>query len=103
MLSLLNPFLKYIAGGLAIVCVVLGIALKLEQIHSAKLQTQVTNLSVQLERISTAKNDQKAVTQERIKVVEKRVHDADSTARKIETAKSPGNCKTPKEILDADL
>lgn len=103
MLSLLNPFLKYITGGLAILCLCLGIALKLEQRHSAKLQIQILGLTAQLHSISTAKNDQKVVTKERIKVVEKRVHDADGKATVIEKAPLPGECKTPKEILDADI
>jgi hypothetical protein len=56
-----------------------------------------------LEAISTAKNEQKAETAERIKVVTRTIHDADGKAKVIEGAKLPGNCISPREVLDADI
>lgn len=56
-----------------------------------------------LEAISTAKNEQKAETTERIKVVTRTIHDADGKAKVIENAPLPGNCKTPVEVSQADL
>jgi hypothetical protein len=43
--AILSPLLKYIAGGLAILCVVLGIALKVEQAHARKSATRVVELT----------------------------------------------------------
>lgn len=56
-----------------------------------------------LEAISTAKNEQKAETQTRIERVKVTTKAADDHAKVIESAPLPGNCKTPKEILTADL
>lgn len=82
--------------------VMLGvIAWQSSQIH--KWHTKADGLAAELQAITDARNTQKTVTRDRIKTVTKIVHDADRVARRIETAKSPGNCKTPQEILDADI
>jgi hypothetical protein len=57
----------------------------------------------QLKAISTKKNEQKQVTGERI--VETRIiyRDADKKAVAIEQAPTAPGCKTPAEIMGADL
>jgi hypothetical protein len=110
MLSLLNPFLKYVAGGLALACLVLGIALKIEQRHSAKLSAQLVkcaevrdNYKRQLDGISTKRNEQQVVTRDRIVEVTRTIKSADERAKVVETAPPPGECRTAKEVLDADV
>lgn len=102
-MALLNPFLKYVTGGLAILCLVLGIALKVERAHSAKQATQIAKLVAQLDAISTKKNEQKAETQTRIVTVTKTIYDADGRAKVIEAEPLPGECKTPPAVMKADL
>lgn len=101
--ALLSPLLKYIAGGLAILCLVLGIALKIERAHSAKQAEQIVKLTDQLKAISTKRNEQKSETTERVRTVVRTVHDADGRAKAIEAEPLPGNCATPKAVLDADI
>ena len=56
-----------------------------------------------LQAISSKRNEQKAETKERIKVVHQKLRAADDRAKVIEQAPLPGNCKTPREVLQADL
>jgi hypothetical protein len=110
MLSLLNPFLKYVAGGLALVCLVLGVALKIEQRHSAKLSAQLVkcaevrdNYKRQLDGISTKRNEQQVGTRDRIVEVTRTIKSADERAKVVETAPPPGECKTSQAVLGAGL
>jgi hypothetical protein len=57
----------------------------------------------QLNQISTAKNNQKIVTRERIVESERGSREADRVAEKIETAPVPGLCATKPQVLQADL
>ena len=56
-----------------------------------------------LRAISSKRNEQKVETQERIKVVTRTIHDADGKAKVIEQAPLPGQCRTPQQVLDADI
>lgn len=88
---------------LGIACLALVVANRAEKQHSTKLQGQVVSLSAQLSRISDARKTQQIVTREKIKIVTQRIHDADGKAKVIEQAPLPGNCRSPKEVLDADI
>lgn len=88
---------------LALVCMVEFVALKAEQRHSAKLQAQASKLNAELKRISTAKNEQRVITRDRIVIAQQKAKSAETKAKAIEAAPLPGNCKTPSEILQADL
>jgi hypothetical protein len=88
---------------LAVYTLCIQVALLGERRHAAKLQTQVTNLSVQLQRISDARKTQQIVTREKIKIVTQRIHDADGKAKVIEQAPLPGGCKSPQAVMDADI
>jgi hypothetical protein len=57
----------------------------------------------ELQRISTAKNNQKRETETRIATVKKQIRHADDQAKIIESAPLPGNCKTPPGVMGADL
>lgn len=74
-----------------------------EQRHSAKVERQLSKTVAQLQAISSKRNEQKAETQERIKVVTRTIHDADGKAKVIEQAPLPGQCRTPQQVLDADI
>ena len=52
---------------------------------------------------STARNEQKAETSKRIEGVKEKIRHADDRAKVIEAAPLPGNCKSPEEVLDADI
>jgi hypothetical protein len=60
-------------------------------------------LSDQLKAISTARDNQKAVTAKTVEHVKERVKQADDRAKVVEQAPLVGGCKTPKEILNADI
>lgn len=91
-------------------CIVLGIVAliavlnaRAEKRHSAKLQAQIVKLTDQINKITSAKSEQRTVTKTRIIEATRIVHDADKRAKVIESAPLPGNCKTPPQILGADL
>lgn len=86
---------KYASAGLAVLCVVLFILWKAEARHADKLEDRVAYFRSELQRISTAKNEQRVVTRERIVVVEKSRRVADKVAKQVEAAPLPGNCATP--------
>jgi hypothetical protein len=88
---------------LCIVCAILIVANRAEKRHSAKLQAQVVSLSAELQKISVRKNEQKSITDEHIKVVVKRIADADQRAKKVEQAPPAPNCQTKPEVMGADL
>lgn len=98
------PLLKYVAGGLAALALLLGIALKMERAHSAKQQVQIERLNDRLRSISAARDEQGKTTVrtiERAKVV---YRDADTRAKVVEAAPlAPGQCRTPTEIMDSDI
>jgi hypothetical protein len=60
-------------------------------------------LRAELKRISTAKNEQAKRTEGNIEQAERGNKEADDRARKIEEAPTAPDCKTPPEILGADL
>lgn len=81
----------------------LFLALQVEKRSHARTKAQAVRLSMELERISTAKNEQKVITRERIVEVERVRKDADKVAKRVEAAPLPGQCKTPEAIMGADL
>jgi hypothetical protein len=57
----------------------------------------------QLQAISAKRNEQKVVTRDRIKVVERTIKSADERAKVIEAAPPAPDCKTNSQVLGADL
>jgi hypothetical protein len=82
-------------GAIALICY------QSSQIH--KWHERSLALSAKLDAISTKRNEQKRETGERIKVVTRTIHDAEGRAEKVERAPLPGNCRSPQEVLDADI
>lgn len=89
--------------GLAGLCLFLKLSLASEQRHSAKVEGQLVKAAAELQRISTKRDEQKAVTRDTIKEAETVTREADKVAERIEAAPLPGQCKTPTAILEADL
>lgn len=78
-------------------------ALRLEQAQNGKLKAQLHECAEARKADSAAKNSQKAETSERIKVVHHNLGVANDKAQVIEQAPLPGNCASPKAVLDADI
>lgn len=74
-----------------------------EQRHSAKLEQRVAELSDTLKSISTKRDEQKATTAKAIDTSDKSAAKADILARKIESAPTSPDCKTPPIIMGEDL
>jgi hypothetical protein len=74
-----------------------------EKRHSAKVEQQLAKSVAELNRLTSAKNTQHTITKTNIVTVTKRIHDAEGRAKIVETAPLPGQCRTPPEIMGADL
>jgi hypothetical protein len=81
----------------------LGAAWQIERRGHAKASHRIVELTAELKRISTAKNEQKVITRDRIVIADKGRSEAEGRAKVIEVAPLPGNCKTPSEVLGADI
>lgn len=57
----------------------------------------------ELKRISSAKNEQREETGKRIEEADNGIREADRRAREIEDAPTQPDCRTPPEIMGADL
>lgn len=57
----------------------------------------------QLQKMSAPRDVQKTETAKRIEIVKERVRHADGVAKTIEQAPLPGQCRTPPEVMGADL
>jgi hypothetical protein len=98
-----RSFWQIVCMGLVVLILVQHFELAHARSEAARWHKQAIGLSEKLQQISDAKDQQKQVTREKIKVVTQRVHDADGKAKVIEQAPLPGQCKTPPEVLQADL
>jgi hypothetical protein len=96
-------FWQIVCLGLALFAGLQTIRVSAEKRHSAKVEAQLQKAVAELQRISAKKNEQKVITTERIKVVKDQIRHADERAKIIEQAPLPGQCRTPPEILSADL
>jgi hypothetical protein len=89
--------------GLALFAGLQTIRLHAEQRHATKVEAQLSKVVEKLNAISSKRDQQKQETAGRIKVVTRTIHDAEGRAEKVEKAPLPGLCKTPSEVLSADL
>ena len=94
---------KILGGVMLGLILLLALGWQIEKRRAGKLQGQVISLSAELQRISTAKNEQKAETSVNIAKAEKGQKRAETLAKRIEAAPVSGQCKTPPEIMGADL
>ncbi len=88
---------------LAALLAVQTVRVGMEQRHSRKLSHRVNELRAEMDRISSAKDEQGKVTTANIGKANERIVYVERKARQIEAAPLPGNCKTPGEIMGADL
>jgi len=98
-----NPLSQYLMIGKLVAllgCIAL-ICWQSSQIHKWHVHSDLLN--AQLQATTTAKDNQKVITRDRIKVVTKTVHDADQRAKVVENAPAAPACKTKPEVLQADL
>jgi hypothetical protein len=94
---------QLIAMGLAVFALVQHFQLAGERRHSAKVEAQLAKTTAELQRISSAKDEQAKVTTrtvERAKVIYRK---ADEQATKVEQAPLPGQCRTPPQVMGAGL
>jgi hypothetical protein len=98
-----RSFWQLVCMALALLLIVQTIRVHAEQRHSRKVESQLSKATAELQRISSNKNTQQIVTREKIKVVLQKQVEAGERARKIEQAPLPGNCRSPKQVLDADI
>jgi hypothetical protein len=98
-----RSFWQLAFGAVAIFALIQHFTIAGERRHSAKVEAQLKVATDQLKSLSTAKNEQKVETVKRIEAVKERVRHADDRAKVIEQAPLPGQCKTPSEVLQADL
>lgn len=70
---------------------------------AAKYQKQRDYYVRELQRISSAKDEQGKVTQGNIGKAKDRIVFVDRKAREVEAAPLPGNCRTPDAVRSADL
>lgn len=84
---------------------ILGLLLALGVVdrRADKWEAHAGKLSAELQRISTAKNEQSRETQRNIDKGRERIVYVDRVAGEIEKAPLPGNCATPPQVLQADL
>jgi poly(3-hydroxyalkanoate) synthetase len=86
---------KLASGGLLFVCLMLGLKLAIETRHGNKVEGQLAKATAELQRISTAKNEQKTETGKNIAQANERIVYVDRYIAKLETRPLPGNCQTP--------
>lgn len=95
MIALIRYWREGIMGLLLIALAVSMIALKLEKRHSAKQQAQIVTLSAELQRISTARDEQHKATDTSIAKANDGIKAVQPVKHRLETAPIPANCKTP--------
>jgi hypothetical protein len=87
--------LKYLTGGLAFVCLMLGIALHMERRAHAKANDRIATLTAKLEAISTARDEQRQATDRNIAKAHEGQEQAKVITRIIHDAPLPADCGTP--------
>lgn len=92
--------------GMGLLCLAIAVLLVINGQLRNKVERRdirINELVGELKRISEEKNEQAKRTEGNIKEAERGNKEADERARKIEEAPLPGNCATPREILEGDL
>lgn len=86
---------QLIALGLAVFALVQHFQLAGERRHSAKVEAQLAKVTAQLQRISTARNDQRVVTQRTVAQVTQGQERVRTVVKAIHDAPNPPDCRTP--------
>ena len=100
-----RSFWQLVCLALSAILVVQHLALVSERRHSAKVEQQLAKAVQTLKQISSARDEQKVVTRDNIKIVERTIHDADGKAKEVETQPLPEQCHgvTPSGVRQADV
>jgi hypothetical protein len=93
---------------LALSAVILGLSLyvwgfNIGPIGFDGLTEKLEDCRANLDKATRPKNEQKRETERNIDKARDRNEQAEPKARRIETAPLPGGCRTPPEIMGADL
>lgn len=100
----LPEFLLVVVG---LYAALLTLVYRAEKRHEAKVVAQyekrISALNAEIVSITSAKNEQKVITHENIRVVTKVVHDADQRAKVVENAPPAPDCHHDTSMLGADL
>jgi biopolymer transport protein ExbB/TolQ len=97
------PLLTLLRMAPWVAILLLLLALGVVDRRADKWEAQSLKLSAELKRISTEKNEQRTETDENIAEAEKGRKGAETIAKRIEAAPIELGCKTPAEIMGADL
>jgi hypothetical protein len=92
--------------GLALLVLAIGvqtIRLSGAERRADRAEFHLREARAELQRISTAKNQQSDETARNIGKAKKGQKGAETIARRIEAAPLPGNCTTPREIMELDI
>jgi type III secretory pathway component EscV len=100
-------FWQFVSLILAIIAIIQHFERTADKRHATKVEAQLTkerdSYKSQLDSISTAKNEQKVVTQTRIVTVVQHIKDADKAARVVESAPPAPGCRTNSAVMGADV
>jgi hypothetical protein len=103
-LSLARAHWKMI--GLGLLCLALAVQtvrLGAANNRADRIQVNLNEARAELKRISTAKNEQAKRTESNIDRAVNHSRQAERVAERIEAAPLPGNCVTPREVMEAPL
>jgi hypothetical protein len=98
-----RTFWQLVCIALAVFAIVEHFELVHERKNSAAWQKRYTAEHAEMLKLSSAKNEQKAVTVDRIKIVHQKMSAANDKALVIEQAPPAKDCRTKPEIMGADL
>ena len=73
------------------------------RVESGKKDTQLVKMQDRLDAISSERNAQRIVTKTKIETVTRTIREKAKEAEKVETAPVAPGCKTPPQIMGADL
>lgn len=103
-ITLIRTHWKLAALGLmALLLAVQTVRLSAAHHKIERREIDIREMRFELDRISSRKNEQKRETVNRIERAERGNREADERAREIEASPLPGNCVTPKAVLEADV
>ena len=101
---ILGPLWKWIGGGLLFLTLILGIALQVEKRHSRKLSERNTVLTQKLDELAKRSKETQAQTKQVITRYQKiTVPKVEERVRIVEKAPLPGQCRTPAEVMRAEI
>ncbi len=99
--SLPWKLIGFCALGMAMV--LMFAALRMSQAQNVKLKSQLAACAEEQRRLADESAAKQKETKRRVDKAKERIVIVERKAKEIEAAPLPGDCKTPKAILEADL